>query len=76
MGDTRFPIGSLVDAAGRLAEVRRHGRDMAGVYTEVRYNDGSEERLHRSSIRHHVHAADGSCDCHYWSRAEWPSVHK
>lgn len=66
MTDRRFSVGSLVDVSGRLAEVVSHGRDAAGVYTRVRHDDGSEEKVHRSMLRAHAHVRDGSCDCYYW----------
>ena len=69
MSDTRFPIGALVSVGARPARVVHHGRDDGGVYTRVRFDDGTEEDYHRSCIKPHVHAADGSCDCHYTQEA-------
>lgn len=71
MAETRYLIGQVVrDGNGRNARVMRHGRDSAGVYTEVRYLNGATERWHRSSLQPHIHLSDGDCDCYYFPKVE------
>ena len=64
MATRRFPVGTavLVHPTERdtwtddlsqwdRATVEYHGRDVAGVYTTVRYANGRSEKVHRSWIR-------------------------
>ena len=48
---TKYPVGSRVSVADlepRLATVVRHGRDVNGVYTVVRFDDGTEAAYNRT----------------------------
>jgi hypothetical protein len=51
----------------RVAEVVHHGRDYAGPYTRVRYDDGTTEDLHRCYI--HERQFDSAVDCLHAVRA-------
>ena len=57
MNDKKFKVGSAVlwddptTQRVRQATVVRHGRDMSGVYTEVRAEDGERYRVHRSYLK-------------------------
>lgn len=54
-GDRKHPVGTRVLVVSPLgpdheATVVRHGRDVHGVYTEVRRDDGVIEQWHRSVL--------------------------
>ncbi|MDE2107169.1 MAG: hypothetical protein KGL39_58730 [Patescibacteria group bacterium] len=53
MSDKLFKVGQRVFVRGLdlYATVRHHGRDSAGVYTEVEYDDGRREKVHRSILQ-------------------------
>ena len=52
MADRKYPknCAVVIGPGRRPANVVRHGRDSGGIYTTVRFDDGTTDDYHRSAL--------------------------